>query len=297
MHEECAFLPAQDAGAVVWLIRRHVSHHGILLLQLSCTSGEIGHRCQLRNKRLLHLQIRSRCRRHHLCHHLPDGLCFTLCTTGDVVDNAQSGLRQNEQLVAATQSRTTVAAGIAGEAGVAQGSTQMGLYIPMAAQRPRVTIVGTHGTEVTLPALVAHRLPQSEGELQVGHIVVTIDEVEAEEVMHVDRVSPVAHVGRHQQVTPFARRIVVGRPRSVANGQSGRPMRRQPDSHSQVRGKPSVVEQIIADGNLLRFSVHSGQEQQRHHITNNLLPVHISCSSAHLFYNRARINFSLQRTL
>ena len=190
MNKEGIFLLTKDAGTVVRTVVRDMLHHGILLLQLTGTSLEIGNGSQGGSKRLDNNGSRYRC--------LDDGLqlknrLFHLTgTTWDVKDDIQSGLRYYGDFLLGAKFRTTVCTLIAVVLIITNGSTDECLKIPMTTQRPGITVKSTNSNEVALLALVTNGLPETQWEGDGTYVVMGIDSIETKEMMHIHRISPIA---------------------------------------------------------------------------------------------------------
>ena len=178
-------------------------------------------------------------------------LLHLLGPTGQVVHDRHSSLWQYEELLLLAQLPSTVSTLKLVIARIGQRSTDMCLDVPVAGDGPRVAVVGTDGPQITLAALMAQRLPHAKREFHVGYIIMAVNKVDAEEMMHIHRVGPIAHIGRHQQVLPLAGLHVVGRPGTIASVDSHRPVGSQPHSHPQVGCQPGIVEQIVTECYLL----------------------------------------------
>ena len=224
MDEECALLLTQDTGAVVGSIVGDMSDDSVVLLQLSGQPPEIRNGCQSRYKGLYCYSSRHGSLDNRLCDH--NGFFRLARTTRNVIDDAQSGLRHHKDFLLGTYLRTAVAALIVIKLGITDSGTDVGFEVPIAPQRPGIAVEKADGSEVALTTLIAHRLPKSEGELDIGYVIVAVDEVDAEEMVNTDRVSPIAEVRRQEQMLPLARLLLVGRPGTIAAGQSHRPMGR-----------------------------------------------------------------------
>lgn len=156
-----------------------------------------------------------------------DGIFFPCCsgrTARNVVHNVQGGLRHGEGFLLPAELLPAVSTLETVELREVGSHTNDGLDIPMTTQRPGVAIERAQGKKVALAALVAHGFVHAKGKLHISHVVVTVQKIRAEEMMYIDRVCPKANLWGEQQMTPFLRPFVAGRPGAIACRQPCRPM-------------------------------------------------------------------------
>ena len=262
----------EDAGAVVGLVLRHMCQHGIILLQLSGTPCEIWHFTHHRNKRF---GFRFRRWRNYDDRFLNGQ--HLRWTTWNIINEIQCRLWHGKHTAAITNLLSAMNAGISPIFRITYGDTRRSLEIPIAAQRPGITIENTQCHHITLSALIAHRLIQAKGELHIAYIVVAVDQVCPKKVMNIHRIFPVADLRRQQQMTPFSGGLVTGGPRTIACRHPQRPMGRQADSNPKIRRQPSIIQEIITNGHVLCARRKTNAEKQ-HHRSNK---PHISIREIH----------------
>ena len=210
MYEEGILVSAQDTRTVIGLVLGDMLQNGVLLLQLSCTTGIVGHLSHQGNKWgwLCYWQF------HHILHNL-----CPFRTTRNIEDDIDGSLGQDSPLVVTAQKLTAVSTFITVVFAIAKDRTNEGFQIPTATQGPRVTIEGAQTNEVTLATLMAQSLVHTEWQMDGCQVVVSIEDVGTKEMVHIHRILPITDTRRHQQVFPFTVHIVAGRPRTVTSRQ------------------------------------------------------------------------------
>ena len=136
VHVEGILVATQDAGAVVGAVLRHMCQHRIILLQLTCTTGEVRHGTHDGFEGLgLHFLCGRRWR-----HDGHDGLFLGRQHLGRTPRNVhheiQRRLRHTEKFLFMTQQLSAVNTFKTVEAGIADGCTDQSLEVEEATQGP-----------------------------------------------------------------------------------------------------------------------------------------------------------------
>lgn len=150
--------------------------------------------------------------------------------------------------------------------GIADGNASLSLKAPAACQHPAIAVLGTQGQQVALKAAVLGIGVQAEGELEVADVIVAVDNVGLDVSATEKRVAlaeVAAEVGGNKQV---AQLLVLLRTRIQVPGlqtaiDTQRPGGAHLELNAEVGCMRGIVEQVVADGDLLAMSGKCCREQ------------------------------------
>ena len=95
----------------------------------------------------------------------------------DNIHNVDAKLRQEEDAVTVAEEGAAMRTVVFLEPGIADGDTGLSLDAPVAGHDPGITVFATEGEEVTLQTTILDGRIETERNLSVAYIIVTVNEV------------------------------------------------------------------------------------------------------------------------
>ena len=181
-----------------------------------------------------------------------------------LIDDVEGDFGDEEGFVVASQIGAAVGAVVAFGPGIADGHAEFAFHAEPAVEPPRASVEESDGGQVAFQTVVAHGLVHAEGELDVAHVVVAVDEVESPIAFVEGGVGPPAQFGRNEEVTPLASFVIVGGPRTVAAGDTEGPVFCHAHIHTQIRCERNVIDQIVAHSHVT-LRTHLAEEAKQNH--------------------------------